>query len=597
MTHSKELIEPSANSSLGRPRSPRPWKFLAIAAVVAIPLINTARALSSSRWLTKLGEHCPPEGQRLVYAGEHIAWEHCGDLDGRPLECSTIDVPMDQFNASSSGGKTFSIPLIRQRGHKDNASLPNLLLNPGGPGGSGISFMHRRGAQLRAVVGEDVHLLSFDPRGVNGSRPAASCYPDAETRRRRAIVRSSRVVEDSAEAYAWSYNYVRACAETMGEHGLYLNTPQTAADMNSILDAVGQDAMVYWGFSYGTLLGQTYATLFPDRAQRVIIDGIANQFDWYEGLLDAEVFVDTENVWDGFLDECIKAGKDVCALAALAAASPAASPDRDAKEVLRERLAALGTQLQVSPSSVYVNSTVYGTLNYETVWYKAIFMALYKPATWYALADVLAKMMEGSATDALLAYGLDEPWGETGDDLVNFVSYNDGASGASYWKQDRQWLLDLLIPYMNESVFAPSEYGGYYIKQQWRIPRTHAYVPRIGVHTAHPLLLLSTTYDPVCPLVSARSAQAAFEDSRIVEVLGYGHCSVAMPSMCLVRHVRAFLYNGTLPDAYTQCQVDGPYFVKPEAGGKVVAQRQFDDPADLDIHLAQLELARDWAWW
>ncbi|EFX04845.1 hypothetical protein CMQ_5107 [Grosmannia clavigera kw1407] len=539
------------------------------------------------------------EEQGLVYAGEHITWEHCGDLDGRPLECSTIHVPMDQFDASNSGGKTFSIPLIRQRGRgisgDARADLPNLLLNPGGPGGSGINFMYRRGALLRAVVGEGVHLLSFDPRGVNGSRPRASCYPDVETRRQRAIVRSSRVIEDSTEAYAWSYNYVRACADTMGEHGLYLNTPQTAADMNSILDAVGQDAMVYWGFSYGTLLGQTYATLFPERAQRVIIDGVANQFDWYEGLLDAEVFADTENVWDGFLDECVKAGKERCALVALIAASPAHQAT-GGKEILRERLAALGTQLQASPSSIYVNNTVYGALSYETIWYKAIFMALYKPATWHALADALAKMIEGNATAALLAYGLDEPWGETGDDLVNFVTYNDGASGASYWQQDRQWLLELLVPYMNESVFTPSEYGGYYIKQQWHIPRTHSYVPRTGVQTAHPLLLLSTTFDPVCPLVSARSAQAAFEGSQIVEVLGYGHCSVAMPSMCLARHVRAFLYNGTLPDTYTQCEVDGPYFVRPEASGKVVAQRHFDDPTESSIHLAQLELARDWVW-
>jgi len=100
--------------------------------------------------------------------------------------------------------------------------------------------------------------------------------------------------------YAWSHNLVRACAETMGEHGKYVNTPQTAADMNSILDAVGQEDMAYWGFSYGTILGQTYAGLFPNRSKRVIIDGVANQFDWYEGQLDYEAFTDSENVFNGF---------------------------------------------------------------------------------------------------------------------------------------------------------------------------------------------------------------------------------------------------------------------------------------------------------
>jgi hypothetical protein len=136
------------------------------------------------------------------------------------------------------------------------------------------------------------------------------------------------------------------------------------------------------------------------------------------------------------------------------------------------------------------------------------------------------------------------------------------------------------------------------MKQQWAIPKTHSYVPRKGVKTAHPLLILSTSYDPVCPLVSARSANEAFVGSQIVEVKGYGHCSVAVASVCLARHVRAFLYEGTIPSAYTQCEIDAPYFVQPDGNGLVFAQREFEDAEDEKIHLAQLEMARDWefAW-
>lgn len=134
------------------------------------------------------------------------------------------------------------------------------------------------------------------------------------------------------------------------------------------------------------------------------------------------------------------------------------------------------------------------------------------------------------------------------------------------------------------------------MRQQWKVPRTHNFTQEEGVETAHPLLILSTTYDPICPLVSAKSANRAFEGSRIVEVQGYGHGSVAVASTCLANRVRDFLYNGTLPDSNTKCEVDGPYFVKPEEDGKVVAQRAFDNPIDEKIHLAQLELARDWQW-
>jgi hypothetical protein len=126
------------------------------------------------------------------------------------------------------------------------------------------------------------------------------------------------------------------------------------------------------------------------------------------------------------------------------------------------------------------------------------------------------------------------------------------------------------------------------MRQQWVVPKTHSYVPRKGIKTAHPLLILSTTYDPVCPLIAARSANEAFEGSQVVEVQGYGHCSVAVPSVCIAKHVRAFLYEGTLPDSYTQCEVDSPYF------GPMSAHRHFEDAEEAKIHLAQAQLARDW---
>jgi pimeloyl-ACP methyl ester carboxylesterase len=518
---------------------------------------------------------------KLQYAGEKIHWEVCGDINGRPLECSSINVPLDQFDSDNSGNRSFSIPLIRLRGKN---ATQNVLLNPGGPGGSGIEFMYRRGEQLNAIVGEGFHLLSFDPRSVNGSRPIATCYPDQETRRNLSPVRNTRVFEDSAEAYAWSKNYAKACADTMSEYGWYVNTPQTAADMNSILDAVGQDDMIYWGFSYGTILGQTYAGLFPERARRVIIDGVANQFDWYENLFDAESLEDTEHVFEGFLHECIKAGKN-CTL----------QSHGSSKNELWHKIMALAEGLAEEPLNVYINNSVYGLMNYEEIVYKAIFPALYKPANWYILADRLAKFLDGNATEAFLAYGQQDPWNIVGESN-SFVLLNDGLSGPRFWPQNRKDMLEKLIPFMNQSLFSPTEYGTYYQKQHWSIPKTHNYVPKMGVKTAHPLLILSTTYDPVCPLVSAYSAKTAFEGSQIVELKGYGHCSVSMPSECIAKHVRSFLYNGTLPQTHTKCEVDGPYFVKPKEDGTSVALKEFADPEDQRLHLAQVEIAMDQFW-
>jgi len=149
---------------------------------------------------------------------------------------------MDQFNPDKSGNKTFSIPIIRLRGKN---ATQNLLLNPGGPGGSGFEFIYRRGEQLNAIVGEGFHLVSFDPRGINSSRSVATCYPYKDVRREHSLYRGDRIIEDSPDVYAWAKNAVKAWRDTMGEYESYVNTPQTAADMNSILDAIGQDEMVY----------------------------------------------------------------------------------------------------------------------------------------------------------------------------------------------------------------------------------------------------------------------------------------------------------------------------------------------------------------
>ncbi|KAJ5202053.1 uncharacterized protein N7498_006716 [Penicillium cinerascens] len=296
----------------------------------------------------------------------------------------------------------------------------------------------------------------------------------------------------------------------MREYAKYLNTPQTAADINSILDALG---------------------LFPDRSKRVIIDGVVSQFECAQWLFE----------------ECIKDGAENRSLALLATS----------KEELRDTVLSYMNTLQDQPISVYINNSVYGLLDYEKVWYNGFLEALHKPSMWTALADNMYKLIQGNATNAFLVYGIEDirDWHHEAN---QFITLNDGISGPNHWPGDRQTFLDKIAPFFNYSLFSPAQSKIYYIRQHWDVPKKHSYVPRKDVKTTHPLLIISTTYDPICPLIGARSANEAFEGSQVVEVKGYGHCSVAVPSVCLAKHVRAFLYEGKLPDTYTQCEVDSP---------------------------------------
>lgn len=485
------------------------------------------------------------ERASLNYGNEHISWKRCGTIKGHQLECSSVDVPMDQFDSVNSADKTFNIPLVRLRGKNAHK---NIVLNPGGPGASGINFIYDFGESLNAQVGEGFHLVSFDPRGVNSSTPVASCYPDDETRKRLSKVRTSDLIRDSPELYAWATNFARACNETLGEHGRYLNTPQTAADMNNILDALGQNEMYYWGFSYGTVLGQTYATLFPDRVGRMVIDGVVDQDGWFEKQVDDTLYVDSAKVLSGFFEECFKSGEN-CELSGFAKSSTE----------LEAKTKRAINNLRSAPASVYVNSSLWGELTDHKLWYDGVYREIYTPETWPRLAHNLAQLLNGSATDAFIAYGQGDLFAPVGESY-RVIALNDAKSGPDYWPQKRLDLLKVVLPFFDKYFFAKAQHQLYYMKQQWSLPRTHNYVPQKEVKTANPLLVLSMRYDPVCPLKSAKGAKQIFAGSRLVEVNGYGHCSLAMPSGCLDEHIRRYFNEGKLPDGDTTCEIDQPYF-------------------------------------
>jgi pimeloyl-ACP methyl ester carboxylesterase len=430
---------------------------------------------------------------------------------------------------------------------------------------SGVNMLRKSGGALNKIIGEDFHLLSFDPRGVNGSVPRASCYVTAAQRAEEFEKNPWDLQFEAGEMYTRAENRAKACEDTTGEYGAYVNTPQTASDMNSILDAIGQEKMYYWGFSCkfsttlegmkltqtdGTTLGQTYAQMFPNRVARLVIDGVSNLDEWYNSFYFEESLSDTDNVYAGFVEECFKAGEN-CPLNSIKGQSFETAGE------LKTYIDGYLKDLEEIPIPVYVNNSNYGAVTRRNVVTNGIFMALYKPApTWPILAKNLAALLNGNATPAYNAYS--DSWIASiiVDETNTFVIFNDN------WISGSAAPFHGLKPIQNYSMSRPEEsklvskYQGSdnYDRASWLIPTTHNFHPQYypkfpRFKTAEPILVVSTTYDPVCPLISAKKAHNSFEGAGFVEQKSYGHCSLSMPSLCTLKHVQKYFNEGLLPEA------------------------------------------------
>jgi pimeloyl-ACP methyl ester carboxylesterase len=166
-----------------------------------------------------------------------------------------------------------------------------MLVNPGGPGGSGLT-LSVLGKYVPNGVGGDYDWIGFDPRGVGSSKPALACDGSYFKYNRPSYLPTTQALEDT-----WlkrSKGYAAACAKSSGKILLnHVKTVDTVYDMESIRKVLGQAQINYYGFSYGTYLGQVYSTLYPTRVRRMVLDSnVDPRRVWYKANLDQDVAFD-----------------------------------------------------------------------------------------------------------------------------------------------------------------------------------------------------------------------------------------------------------------------------------------------------------------
>ncbi len=222
-----------------------------------------------------------------AYQPPPVPWGPCSEprLAGK-AECGFVTAPLDY---AQPGGAKIKIAVSRVKHTVADAKAQGpMLVNPGGPGGSGLVLALLGGA-VPKHAGDAYDWIGFDPRGVGASTPALSCIPDygGYDRPEYDPTKAPGVIS------AWqarAERYAAACASKGGALLSHLTTADAARDLDTIRKALGAKQINYYGFSYGTYLGQVYATLYPQNLRRAVFDGVVDHRGvWYEDNLDQDV--------------------------------------------------------------------------------------------------------------------------------------------------------------------------------------------------------------------------------------------------------------------------------------------------------------------
>jgi pimeloyl-ACP methyl ester carboxylesterase len=448
------------------------------------------------------------------YAAPPIDWERCpaGELP-KVARCGDLVVPLDHADPD---GPTITLRVSRIT-HTTEQRRGVMFTNPGGPGGSGL-WMAQIGGSVPGKVGESFDWYGMDPRGVGASRPALTCDPGYNAWDRPAYVPTTSKVEKAWRTRA--AGYARSCGTAKAKRLLaHVRTTDTVADLEVLRRAIGAETVGFYGASYGTYLAQVYATLHPDRLDRVVMDGVIDaRRVFYRSNLDQdrafEAALRRFFAWIGRHDDDFGIGRSQSAVR------------RTYERLLRrlDRRPAAGGR--VGPAELT----------------DALTSAGYTVNAWPMLAHVLsdlARTGDGRGVAAL--------YGGPGDDNGYAMYLATECTDAPWPRSWRRWERDAdrihekapFLTWSNAWYNAPC--------RRWPVPAG----PRVDVSSAGvdvPVLLLSETLDAATPYAGALATRELFPTSALVAGKGgTTHAAGLSGVACVDRAIARYLRSGALP--------------------------------------------------
>ncbi|MFJ8198380.1 alpha/beta hydrolase [Streptomyces sp. NPDC096152] len=457
-----------------------------------------------------------------------VSWKKCGTTEHPTLQCGTLRVPLDYRHPS---GQKITLALSSVP-HTAKTYQGPLLVNPGGPGGSGLSLAGFVASSLPKAVAAQYDVIGFDPRGVGASKPALDCKPGYFKPVRPDSVPSTQAVERANLNRAKSF--AAACGKKYASVLPYIDTVSAATDMDSIRRSLGAKKINYFGYSYGTYLGSVYAKLFPQRVRRLVLDSIVDPTGvWYDDNIQQDyAFNDRHRAfmaWIAKYDATYRLGTDPAKVEAKWYAMRAAL----AKKPAGGKVGASELEDTFIPGGYY-------------------------NGYWPTLAQAFAAYVNGKQTGPLVtAYNnmaAVDASGDNGYSVYTAVQCRD-ASWPRDWNQWRKdnWSVYAKAPFMawnNAWYNAPCAF--------W--PTKTLRPVNIANGKLPPVLLFQATDDAATPYEGGVTVHHLLARSSLVVEQGGGNHGITLSgNSCLDKYLSAYLSKGTVPrghhgDADAVCQ-------------------------------------------
>jgi pimeloyl-ACP methyl ester carboxylesterase len=462
-----------------------------------------------------------------------LAWADCGD----GFQCATLTVPVDW---SKPRGESLPLALIRRPAAVPDQRIGSLVANYGGPGESGVDYLRKTWSRLPETVRDRYDVVSFDPRGTGASRPI-DCVDDGYLDLSAGLAAVPTTQQQLDLLHTFNAQFAAGCKQRMGAYAGQVGTRNVARDLEAIRVALAEPHLDYLGYSYGTVVGATYAQMFPATVGRFVLDGPP---DYWISTRDyayrqAKGFMDALSA---FLDWCQQTG---CSLASSGAP----------RDVLNQLIARVDQQ--PLPATYTLNGvTRTGNLTSGLLENAVLSMLYDRSRGWPILADALSEAVATgqaptllSLSDQYLGRSPDGRW----DPLVeaNSVIVCDDRPTRTAPTSAAE-LADIAT---FQSQLPP--WGGSWATASCVGMPKPAKGDRLGdvqVRGTGPILLIGTTGDPATPYEGAQAMNARIAGSDLLTFDSTEHTAFGRGiSTCIDDAVVAYYVDGTLPPPGTHC--------------------------------------------